>query len=139
MPVIGWKVGNENDPNDRVGEGTAKVVLWTLCRHYPGYSWIVELTGGVLLIRNYTLDWRGRYCMVLKLKDIHHDAKVLVQSVIRAGGEFLERAHLARGPMENGQESSPVLEGAPLVGAKRWSPPPKQRNMGIIVPGEEPN
>lgn len=136
MPVIGWKVGNENDPNDRVGEEQAKIALSVLCKLYPGYSWVVEIKGGVLMIRNYTLDWRGRYCMVLKMGDIQHDHKRLVQSVGRAAGEFLERAHLRRGPMAPGQESSPVLEGASLIGAKKWSPKPKTNPF--MVP-EEPN
>lgn len=131
--MIGWKVGNESDPNDRVGEETAKGTLQVLCHHYPGYSWIVELKGGVLIIRNYTLDWRGRYCMVLKLADVQHDHKRLMQSVVRAGGEFLERAHQRRGPMIPGQESNLVLEGAPVVGKARWSPQPKKSPITIGI------
>jgi len=134
MPVIGWKVGNESDPTDRVGEEQAKIALYTLCKLYPGYSWIVEIRGGMLVIRNYTLDWRGRWCMALKMGDIQHDHKRFVTSVGRAAGEFLERAHQKRGAMEPGQESNPVLEGAAQVGTKRWSPQPKTNPF--VVPEE---
>lgn len=132
MPVIGWKVGNENDPDDRVGEATAKVALAALCKAYPGYSWITEVRGGVLIVRNYSLDWRGRWCMVLKLGDLENRHKALTRSVVRAGGEFLERAHQQRGPMMPGQESSPVLEGAALVGAKRWTRKPAAPQVTLI-------
>jgi len=138
MPVIGWKVGNESDPTDRVGEEQAKIALYTLCRVYPGYSWIVEIRGGLLLIRNYTLDYRGRYCMTLKMGDIQHDHKRFVQSITRAAGEFLERAHQRRGPMQPGQESPTVLEGAPTIGAARWSQLPKV-NPFVVRNGTDGN
>lgn len=137
MPVVGWEVGNPSDPNDRKGEEQAKIALHALLKTYPGYSWVVQLRGGAVIIRNYSLDWRGRWAMVLHLKDIHHDHKVFRTSVLRAAGEFLERAHQRRGPMLPGSESNPVLEGAQLIGAARWSPKPKAESSPIGIVGEE--
>lgn len=131
MPVIGWEVGNANDPNDRVGESTAKDVLRELCRLYPGYSWIVQLKGGLLMIRNYTLDWRGRYCMVRKLSDVQHDHGRLIREVRLMAGEFLERANMRRQGFEPGTDKSTQLDGAHATGSKRWTPEP---NHGITSP-----
>lgn len=133
MPVVGWKTGRFEDQNDRLGEELAKTALKRLCDLYPGYSWIVEVNGGCLIIRNYTLDWRGRYCMVLKLSDVQHDHTRLIRNLQTAAGEFLERAHMKRGAFVPGQESNPVLEGAPLIGAKRWTPQPKAEDSPQIV------
>jgi hypothetical protein len=81
-----------------------------LDQFYPGHSWYVVVGGGVLQIKN--LSFSSRWSMVRKLKNIQHDAMVRKREIIRAAGEFLERANLKRGKREMGQNVTQV-EGIP--------------------------
>jgi hypothetical protein len=76
-------------------QSLGKDVLEVLDKFYPGYAWTVFVGGGVLQIKN--CSWSGKWGMVLKLKDIHHDAMVLKREIIMKAGEFLERAQARRG------------------------------------------
>ncbi len=79
-------------------EMMAKRAVELLNKHYPGYRWAVNVnslaTGGVMIIKNFTVSYRYGYTLHLdKL-----DAKF--KKVKMAGGEILERANLARGQNE---------------------------------------
>jgi hypothetical protein len=105
------------DSDDVTDLWLAKEIGETLHGTYPGYLWGVNITGGVAIIRNYRIS--AKWGMVIKLKDILHDAGVRKKEVIRAGGEFLERARLVRGKATG--EGAMVLEGDPNY--KAWLPP----------------
>ena len=68
---------------------------------YPDYQWAcnADIMGGVVHI--YNLNLSGKWGFLLKIKDVVEDGwkKVLKN----AGGELLERYHLARGRMNQNQ------------------------------------
>jgi hypothetical protein len=125
--VIGWQAGsNIDDPNSGTSaERTiAKNSLEALVKHYPGYSWFVEVRDGLLMIRAPELDWRGRHAMVRKLGNVQHDYGRLVREVVFAAGEYLERANLRRGAAVEGVTAQTV------DGIKNFVPAPS----GILLP-----
>lgn len=125
--VCGWQAGRAFD-SENEGSASERTIaqnsLEALMKHYPGYSWFVEVRDGLLMIRNYEVDWRGRYCMVRKLGVVQHDYGRLVKEVVRAAGEYLERARLRRGTARP-EEMSKTLEGA-----DKYVPMPS----GLLVP-----
>lgn len=72
----------------------------TLHRHYPGHLWAVNIDeeGGVITVMNLALS--GKWGFLLKLKTVQEDPDL--KSVMRAGGELLERYRLRRGRYESG-------------------------------------
>lgn len=76
-------------------DGMAREILNILVQTYPGHSWFVLIRGGVVQVKN--TDWSSEWGMVMHYSDIKSDASERKRSVIRAAGEFLERAHLIRG------------------------------------------
>lgn len=128
--VCGWQAGRDfNDPSAGTAhERTlAKQAVEALAKHYPGYSWFVEVRDGLLMIRNYEVEWRGRYCMVRKLGQIQHDYGRMVREVVHAAGEYLERANLRRGTARENEMSTH------LEGADKFTPMPS----GLLVPTAE--
>lgn len=79
----------------------AKDIADTLFVQYPGYMWGVNVRSGVAVIK--CLNVSSLYGFVLKYKDISHDANFRKKEIIRAGGEILERAKLARGERKKGE------------------------------------
>lgn len=77
-------------------------------KHYSGHMWAVQVNseGGVMYIKNFAIS--HSYGMVLHLKNVYQDPNL--KSVIKAGGEYLERAHLNRGKWHG--ETASELEGA---------------------------
>ena len=73
----------------------AKDVADTLHTHYPGHLWAVAVKSGVIIIKALNISSLWGY--VLHYKDVCHDAGTRRKESIRAGGEILERAKLARG------------------------------------------
>lgn len=61
---------------------------------YQGHYWAVKCEGGILHIKNLSFD--NRWGIARRLGDMEFDAGVFRREVIRAAGEFLERAGLAR-------------------------------------------
>lgn len=125
--VVGWQAGRDiNDPNSGTeSERTiAKASVEALVKHYPGYSWFVEVRDGLLMIRCAELDWRGRYCAVRKLGQVQHDYGRLVREVLWAAGEYLERAGLRRGHAVEGERAQKI------EGADKFTPLPS----GLLVP-----
>lgn len=78
----------------------AKHTAEALDRAYPGHLWAVDVNGGLLNIRNLLLSpvmgWRIRIPKVYSASDLH-------DKVLRAGGDILERFHLARGRLREDQ------------------------------------
>ena len=68
--------------------------------------WSTYVAGGVAKIKNLRIS--SRMGMVLHLDNLT-DAGVRKRKVIRAGGEFLERAHWVRGKYQG--DAPKVLEG----------------------------
>lgn len=79
----------------------AKDIADTLFGHYPGYMWGVSVKSGVAVIK--CLNVSSLWGYVLKYRDICHDAAYRHKEIIRAGGEILERAKLARGERQKGE------------------------------------
>lgn len=82
----------------------AKEAAETLHEHYPGHLWAVNIAGGLMVIKNLYLS--SLYGMVLHIRNIT-DAAIRKKKIIRAGGEFLERANLRRGKY-NGEDIKTV-------------------------------
>lgn len=99
--------GHTYTGNDEI---LAKRAADLLNKHYPGHLWAVnvnsESTGGVMVIKNYRISYR--YGFTLHLNKLDTELK----KVVRAGGEFLERAHMRRG-MARGNLASRI-DGVPL-------------------------
>lgn len=127
-PVVGWQAGRSSDPNSGSADEirVAQECLAVLLTKYPGWSWFVEVRDGLVMIKCYELDWRGRWQMVRKYADLARDAGHLVREVTRAAGEFLERASMVRGARKNDDDVAKTLDGA-----DKYTPMPS----GLLVPG----
>lgn len=77
-----------------LADAHAKEAAEILCSTYPNHSWWVECKGGVLVIKHFGIS--DRIGMVRKLAALANDAKLRKQDLVRAAGELLERADLAR-------------------------------------------
>ena len=73
----------------------AKDIAETLHSYYPGHLWAVNVTGGVVQIKNLYIS--DKYGMVIHYSNIKGDAGHRKKRVINAAGEFLERAYMKRG------------------------------------------
>ena len=98
------KINIETVPAHKVGDiFLVKRVMKKLTDHYPGFLWRVgindEQQGGVMYIMNMTVNAEifsnSPWGYILFLSTVYHDSDL--KCVVRAGGEILERAHLARG------------------------------------------
>ena len=92
-------------------ESDAKGFMEILWWAYPGHPWFVKVYEGVIFIRWLGID--GNWGMVLKTKDICHDAAVIKRELIFMAGEWLERAGLARGRYDDAEVTK--VEGVPEV------------------------
>lgn len=101
--VVGYDTEHERD------EGMAQDTLKTLVRHYPGHAWFIVIKGGVMHVKN--LHFNDKWGMCLHYSNIKGDTTARTRSVVRAAGEFLERARVARGA--NTGERVRRLEGVP--------------------------
>ncbi|TXH48347.1 MAG: hypothetical protein E6Q97_24985 [Desulfurellales bacterium] len=77
-----------------------------LHNHYPGHAWAVHPQGGCLVIRNLVIS--ELYGMVLHMDNLT-DGGARKKRIIRAGGEYLERAGWKRGRYEG--QDRPECEG----------------------------
>jgi len=99
---IGIYRGEAKDIRDM---SIAKDVAETLHKHYPSHMWAVNVAEGLINIKNFRIS--SSHGMVIPLKDYNSD--IGNKLVIKYGGEFLERAHLARG--RDRSEDANILEG----------------------------
>lgn len=89
------------EAKDDRDDSMAKQVAQVLCEAYPGHPWHVNIAGGVIVIKLMNIS--RQMGIARKYNRVSFDAKVLKRSIVMAGGEFLERARLARGAMQEGQ------------------------------------
>jgi len=87
--VVGYDTEHERD------EPMANEIVHTLSTSYPGHGWFVLIKGGVIQVKN--LDWSDTWGMVLHYTQVNGDANERKKNVVRAAGEFLERANVKRG------------------------------------------
>lgn len=97
----------EHDKDDDM----AKQMVRDLTRAYPGHPWFVVIRGGVVQIKD--MDMPPQWGMCLHYSDIKADAADRTRQVVRAAGEFLERAHIARGKRDAEQGAVTAVEGIP--------------------------
>lgn len=92
-----WE-GVEDDPAADADVQLAFVIGETLTRHYPGHPWFVEVdsNGGLASISIPAIT--GRFAYVLKLRLLGSDPGL--KSVVRAGGEILERWRIPRSSLD---------------------------------------
>lgn len=104
----------------------AKRVAEILVPAYPNHSWWVECRQGVLIIKHLEASGvRGLIGMLRKLDGLPRDAKALHKEIVRAGGELLERANLARGPRTEDPVRSFDFDDKKM--GKYWRAPPQHR------------
>jgi len=85
-------------PTTVAAELLAKTSVAILEKHYPDWGWAVRVDdiGGVMEVRSTAIP--GKWGFLLKLKDIDYEGK----TIMRAGGELLERYRLRRGARRPG-------------------------------------
>ena len=83
------------DTEHTCDEPMAEQMLADLCTAYPGHAWLVVIRGGIVHIKD--LDLNDKWGMALHFSQVKGDAKERKRDVLRAAGEFLERANIARG------------------------------------------
>lgn len=93
-------------PTDEV---MAKDALRALVDHYPGHDWNILVRGGVWHVK--ALNIHPNWGMCQHYASIKGDAKDRVRVLVRAAGEFLERANLRRGART--QADPRAVEGIP--------------------------
>ena len=82
----------------------AKKVAEHLNKHYPGHLWAVTVRDGACVIKNLRVS--SQYGYVLYTSTI--DADPNLKCVMKAGGEILERAAMARKRHEEGDQAQRV-------------------------------
>jgi hypothetical protein len=87
--IVGIDTEHERD------EPLAGQMLRDLCEAYPGHGWFVIIKGGIVHIKD--MDISDKWGMCLHYSQIKGDAKDRKRDILRAAGEFLERANLRRG------------------------------------------
>lgn len=63
--------------------------LEALHKYYPGWTWVCEIRGGMLIVRNLDCDPRGKMGFGKHITML--SGSNLPQQIMLAGGEFLER------------------------------------------------
>jgi len=108
---MGQALELEAVPAHKIGDiQLAKRAMKVLCDHYPGFIWQVRINdeelGGIMTILNLTINEQifdnNSWGYVLYLSNVYQDPNL--KCVVRAGGEILERAYLARGKHRDGEE-----------------------------------
>lgn len=102
--IVGFDCERDTD------QKLASEMLATLVRHYPGYEWFLTIKGGVVHVK--IPAWSDVWGMSLHYKDVAQDATIRDGQLVRAAGEFLERAHMIRGHAEEGKRLQ-AIEGVP--------------------------
>src|SRR3990167_8672718 len=81
-----------------LADAFAKEAAEILVLAYPNHAWWIECKGGVLIIKHLEASGaRGLIGMLRKMNQLPR-GKGLRGELLRAAGELLERAGLARGP-----------------------------------------
>lgn len=83
----------DNPLADAFAKSCAETITWM----YPNHSWWVECKQGVLIIKHLEASGARGLIGMLRKMDALPRGKELRKELLRAAGELLERAHLARG------------------------------------------
>jgi hypothetical protein len=102
-PVVGIDVEHDRD------DPMAMQMVQDLCAAYPGHSWFVTIRGGVVFIKD--MDIHPDWGMCIHYVDIKADAADRKKQVVRAAGEFLERAHKIAGKVRCEDVAAKVRAG----------------------------
>ena len=70
-------------------QAACKRAIRILFKHYPGHEWKVSIDGGTMKILSMNLSSNWGY--VIMLKDLEPNPKSFDKTIMRAGGEILER------------------------------------------------
>lgn len=104
-----------------LADGLAKEAAEALVAAYPGHGWWVEVRAGVLIIKHLEASGaRGTIGMLRHLSKLPA-GQGFKRELMRAAGELLERAHLARGPRDGTPVTGIELDDAKT--RKHWQPP----------------
>lgn len=87
--VVGYDTEHDRD------EAMASEILRYVVDAYPGHGWFVLIRGGIVQVKD--MDIHPQWGMALHYSQLKSDAADRKKQVIRAAGEFLERANLRRG------------------------------------------
>ena len=112
---------------NNLAHGEAVGIMELLTTAYPGHPWGVRVAGGVIFIRYMNPMMSGNWGMVIKRKDVDHDAEKLKRDVIRAAGEWLERAGLKRGRSDDSEIER--VEGVP----EKYFRKPLEPEMSTVI------
>lgn len=83
------------DPHFEADQRMANRIMQTLQMHYPGHPWFVEVSHhNKVGIAKIMMPGFTQWSYVLHLSDLKNDPAL--KTVVRAGGEFLERYRLPR-------------------------------------------
>lgn len=93
--VVGYDTEHDSD------ETLAKEILGIVLHAYPGHGWFVVIRGGVVHVKD--MDLNPNWGMCLHYTQMKDDATERKRQVLRAAGEFLERANMRRGAKDMGQ------------------------------------
>ena len=111
-----------------LADSQAKEACEVLVTAYPNHSWWVEVKQGVLIIKHLEASGRrGLIGMLRHLSDLSGDANARKKELVRAAGELLERAHLARGGRGEDPVTGLELDDAKMQ--KHWHVPLHQRTI----------
>ena len=98
------------DTESPADEAIAGQIVADLCHAYPGHAWFITIKGGIVHVKD--LDLNDKWGMCLHYSQMKDDATERKRQVLRAAGEFLERANLRRGAKDADQTVRHV-EGIP--------------------------
>lgn len=110
------------DGDSELAKGVAKNAAEAIVSAYPNHSWTVECRGGCLIVKHADASGlRQKIGMVRHMASLDHDAGVMKKEVVRAAGELLERAGLARGANDGSLVKR--LDGLDKNMRKHWNAP----------------
>lgn len=109
MSDTGYNIIVEAD-DDRDDTKAAEVAS-ILCEAYPGHPWHVRIGRGMIVIKHMKIS--SKWGIARHYDRITFDAKVFKHSIVMAAGEFLERANVYRGRLQESEDFKGVVEGVP--------------------------
>ena len=80
---------------DLANESIAKEVAETLNKHYQGHAWAVNADVMQGIVRVHNLNLSGEWGFILKMDELLNDSTN--KTIVKAGGELLERFNMSRG------------------------------------------
>lgn len=106
MESVNVIVEADEDRDDAKAGEVARILI----EAYPGHPWHIRVGRGVIVVKHMKAS--PKFGMCLHYNRVVHDAVAFKRSLVRAGGEFLERSGLSRGQAHEGDVIKAV-EGIP--------------------------